>query len=70
MIRYYADLDEKNKPIVLFRATPDMEEQVWMPEQGGWKLTEFLLDVMQGWGDTYPISEEMAKKHFPKEAFK
>ena len=68
-MNYYADLDEKNKPLVLYRATPDMKEQVWMPEQGGWKLTEFLLDVLEGGGDTYPVSEKLARQYFPEAAF-
>lgn len=68
-IAYYASLDEQNRPRTLYRATPAMQEQVWMPSQGGWMLSEFLLDVLMGHGDTYPISEQLARQHFPGAAF-
>lgn len=67
-IEYFADLDEGTIPRILYRATPQMEEQVWIPGQG-WQEAEFLLDVLMGHGDTYPISLEMARHYFPAEAF-
>lgn len=65
---YFARLNDKDKPIILYRATPDMEEEVWTPTYG-WVQDEFLLDVLEGSGDIYPISEAKAKAGFPKEAF-
>ena len=67
-IEYYAWLDEQAAPAVLYRATPQMEEQVWIPGSG-WEDTEFLLDVLMGHGDTYPIDLELARRLFPPEAF-
>ena len=68
-IAYYASLDEQNRPRTLYRATPAMQEQAWVPSQGGWMTTEFLLDVLMAHGDTYPIGEQLARQHFPPEAF-
>lgn len=67
-ITYYAHLDEQNIPMILHRATPEMQEQVWIPGRG-WQAADFLLDVLMGHGDTYPIAEEMARQYFPAEAF-
>lgn len=67
-IEYYARLDERNRPMVLYRATPQMQEQVWIPGRG-WEEDEFLLDVLMGHGDTYPIDLELARQYFPLEAF-
>lgn len=65
---YFARLDDQNVPMILYRATPDMEEEVWTPEYG-WVPDEFLLDVLDGSGDMYAISETSARANFPKEAF-
>lgn len=37
-IEYCAWLDEQAAPAVLYRATPQMEEQVWIPVSG-WEDT-------------------------------
>lgn len=67
-MNYYVRLDEEDKPIVLYRGTPDMEEQVWCPERG-WIPAEFLLDCLEGWGNIYFVEEEVARRWFPPEAF-
>lgn len=67
--KYFARLNDDNKPIILYRATPEMEEEVWTPAYG-WVPDEFLLDVLEGSGDIYPITVEKAKNSFPVEAFK
>lgn len=67
-IAYYVRLNEQDVPIVLYRATPQMQEQVWNPVDG-WIDTEFLLDVLMCHGDTYFIETEMARQLFPPEAF-
>ena len=67
-MNYYARLDEDDQPIILYRATPDMEEQVWVPDRG-WLPGEFLQDVLEGYGDIYPISEENARRSFDGRAF-
>lgn len=66
-MNYFARLVD-DKPKILYRATPNMEEQVWSPGEG-WVQSEFLQDVIEGWGDHYPIKEEDARNFFPAEAF-
>lgn len=66
-MNYYVRLNDKNKPVVLYRGTPDMEEQVWQGDK--WGPGEFLLDCLEGHGNIYFIEEAQAKKHFPAEAF-
>lgn len=67
-MNYYVRLDPNNKPVVLYRGTPEMEEQVWDPAKG-WQPTEFLLDVLEGNGSIYFAEEKDARKFFPKDAF-
>lgn len=66
-MNYYARLDESNKPFILYRATPDMKEEIW--GDGSWAEAEFLLDALEGHGNIYAIDEAAAKKAFPAEAF-
>lgn len=67
-MNYFARLDKQNKPLILYRATPDMKEEVWTRDYG-WVQDDFLLDVLEGSGDIYPITDAIAKSKFPKEAF-
>ena len=68
-IAFYASLDEQHTPRTLYRATPAMQEQAWVPSQGDWMTTEFLLDVLMRPGDSCPIGEQLARQHFPPEIF-
>lgn len=67
-MNYYVRLDDDDNPILLYRATPDMEEQVWSDKRG-WLTAEFMIDVMDGFGNIYFIKEDRAKELFPTEAF-
>lgn len=67
-IEYDAWLDEQAAPAVLDRATPLMEEPVWI-SGGGWIDAEFLFDGLMGHGGTDPFDLELAHRLFPPEAF-
>lgn len=67
-MNYYARINEDDQPRILYRATPNMGEEVWVPDRG-WITAEFLQDMMEGWGDIYPISEKTARENFASEAF-
>lgn len=66
--KYYARLNEEGKPIVLYRATPEMKEEVWS-ETIKWFPAEFLQDALAGHGNIYPIEKEDAIWHFSPWAF-
>ncbi len=67
-MNYYVRLDENDKPLLLYRATPDMEQHVWSDKRG-WLPSEFMEDVLDGFGDIYPVKEGRAKSLFSKDAF-
>lgn len=67
-MNYYVRLDENDKPLLLYRATPDMEQHVWSDKRG-WLPSEFMEDVLDGFGGIYPVKEDRAKALFSKDAF-
>lgn len=67
-MNYYIRFDLDDNPLVLYRGTPAMEEEVWSPGEG-WIPGEFLLDVLEGHNNTYYVTEEFAKKWFPDAAY-
>lgn len=69
MANYFARPDDKGNPKFLYRLSDEtMAEEIFIPGKG-WQDGYFLDDMLFGSGDTGAITEEEARKAFPKEAF-